>query len=165
MPAHPQIYSQYVEVILDIALDKPLDYGVPDELVGKLARGMRVEVPIKGRLQLGYISVIKDVSSFARVSPLSRLLSEQEMITEELFKLALWMAKYYCTSLQRVFKLMLPSIVRKEAKHKEQLFVMRTKTREELKEHCAAIRNKHTAQADVLDVMLQVKGNATVRAA
>lgn len=149
--------SKYVEVIFDVSIDRALDYAVPGEWNGKIKRGMRVEAPIRGRPQQGYVFSIKDTSSFPKVSPLTRILSENELITEELFDLALWMAKYYCTPLNRVFKMILPAVVRKEAKHKEQLFVMRAQTREEIAEHCKAIRNKSSAQADVLDVMLQVK--------
>ena len=52
---------------------------------------------------------------------------------------------------------MLPASVRRQVKPKQQLFVMRAKTREDLKELCESIRNKSPTQANVLDEMLNVK--------
>lgn len=150
-------FPRYASVILDVSVDKLLDYGIPPDLAPAAKRGMRVEVPVRGKLRTGYIYALKDQADFPRVQPIARLLSEDELVSDELFELALWMAKYYCATLRDVLQMILPAIVRKDAKHKQQLYVMRAKTRDQLKEHCEKIRTKHAAQADVLDVMLQVK--------
>lgn len=150
-------YTKYATVILEAAVGKALDYGVPDNLLDNARRGMRVSLTLRGRLCYGYIFDIKEKPDFTPVQPLRDILSTHELINDEIFNLALWMARYYCTSLSKVLKIILPASVRKSITHKQQLFVMRGKTREELAEHCIAIRNKHPAQAEVLDVMLQVK--------
>jgi primosomal protein N' (replication factor Y) (superfamily II helicase) len=150
-------FKKYVSVILDLSLDKTLDYGVPDPFISSIKRGMRIEFPVRGHTRKGYIYEIKDHSDFSKVLPISKLISTEEMVTEELFELAIWMAKYYCASLSHVLKILLPSSVRKEMQHKQQLFVMRAKTREQLQELCKELRQKSPAQADVLDVMLLVK--------
>jgi primosomal protein N' (replication factor Y) len=142
---------------LDISIQKTLDYGVPDAFVEKIKRGLRVEVPVRGRLQKGYIFEVKDKSDFKSVSPIANILSSQEYLADDLFELGIFMSKYYCSSLSQVFKTMMPAIVRQDTKHKEQLFIIRAKTKDELKSYCEEIRNKHSAQANVLDVMLQVK--------
>lgn len=149
-------FVKYASIILDISIDKHLDYGIPEELFASIKRGMRVEVPVKGKLCTGYVYSIKEHADYPHVKPIARIISETELITEELFNLALWMAKYYCAPLRDVLDVMLPAIVRKETKHKEQLFVMRAQTREQLKAYCEQIRNTNSAQADVLDVMLKV---------
>jgi len=149
-------YPKYATVILDIAVDKKLDYGVKPEQLDLVKKGTRVEVPVRGSLQKGYIFSIKDHPDFTPVVPITRVLSEDELITSDLFELAVWMSKYYCAPLRQVFKALLPASVRAETKHKEQLFVMRAKTRGELSVLCQELRNKNSAQADVLDVMLNV---------
>lgn len=151
------MFCSYASVILDIAIDKTLDYGLTAEQLVQARRGSRVAVPVKGRLQNGYIFEIKDQSSFAPVKGVGKLLSDEELIRADLFDLALWMAKYYCAPLRQVLKMMLPASVRGNGKHKQQLFVMRAKTRDELKEYCEKIRNKASSQAEVLDLMLTVK--------
>lgn len=147
----------YASVVLDLALDRPLDYSIPASLTEKVKKGMRVSVPLRGKRQKGYILEIKETSTFPKVLPIENVLSDDELINDELFDLALWVARYYCSSLSQVFKVMLPGIIRKDTKHKEQLFVMRGKTKEQLREVCENLRNKQSAQADVLDIMLNVK--------
>lgn len=149
-------FIKYASVLLE-HFDKPLDYGIPEDLSAKIFKGSHVEVPVHGRLRHGYVIEIKDTPSYTPVRPIERALSDEELITEEIFELALWMSRYYCASLRQVLKIILPASVRKKVKHKEQLYVMRAKTREELKSYCESIRNKHAAQALVLDVMLKVK--------
>lgn len=150
-------FVKYASVILDVSIDKTLDYGVTSEQLDKLARGVRVEVPVRGHLRPGYIFAIKDTPDFSPVQGIAKIVSDGELITHELFELALWMSKYYCTSLRQVLKIIMPASVRGDKKHKEQLYVMRAKTREELKEICEKARIKSPAQAEVLDVMLNVK--------
>ncbi len=152
-----QPFVKYASVILDLSVDKVLDYGLDAAQSAIAKRGMRVEVPVKGYLRSGYIYSIQETSAYPRIQPISRLLSETEIVTPDLFELALWMAKYYCASLRETLQIMLPAVIRKETKHKQQLFVMRAKTRDEIRDKCEELRNKATAQAAVLDVMLQVK--------
>ncbi len=152
-----QNYPQYASVILDAAIDKLLDYGIPHEYAGKIAQGIRVEVPVRGSIQSGYVYEIKKSSPFPNVKPIAKVISEQQLITPELFNLALWMSKYYCSSLQKVLKMMLPASVRRNMQAKEQLFIMRGKTKEELKTLCESLRSRYPAQSAILDVMLQVK--------
>lgn len=150
-------FHLYASVILDISIDKTLDYGVTEEQAPLIKRGMRVEIPVRGRLQRGYICSLKDKPDFPKVQPIARIVNDQELITEDLFDLGLWISRYYCAPLNQVFKMLVPAIIRKDAKHKEQLYVIRLKSREEIQAYCKEIRNKNSAQADVLDQMLKVK--------
>jgi len=150
-------FPKYASVILDVSIDKTLDYGIPEHLLGSVQRGVRVEVPLRGFPKQGYVFSVNDKPSYTPVKPIQRVSVSTELFTKDLFELALWMARYYCAPLRQVFKAILPSTIRKENKEKQQLYVMRNKTREELMDHCLEIRNKNSAQATVIDAMLQVK--------
>lgn len=152
-----QPFVKFASIVLDIAIDKPLDYGLTSDQAVIAKRGMRVEVPVKGQVRTGYIFEIKDSPDFPKVQGIIRFTTESELITEDLFELGMWISRYYCVNLREAFQMMLPAVVRKDVAHKQQLFVMRAKTREELKEYCEKIRNQSSAQAAVLDAMLQVK--------
>lgn len=151
-----QEYKKYAAIILELSIDKALDYGIPDELLDTIQPGMRVEVPLRGKLQEGYVIGIKNEPDFKPVKPIKRLLSKIDLITPDLFQLAIWMARYYCAPLRQVFKVMVPSSLRGQGSAKEQLYVSRNKTREQLADYCRDIRNKFPEQAKVLDVMLKV---------
>lgn len=147
-------FTKYASVLLDVAIDKTLDYGIPPELEASAVRGMRVEVPIRGRLVQGYIFELKNTPEIAKVHSIKRLISDSALIDDQIFELGLWMARYYCTPIRQVFKAILPASVRKEGGHKEQLFVMRAKTREEIQLLCQEMREKNPAQVAVLEQML-----------
>jgi primosomal protein N' (replication factor Y) (superfamily II helicase) len=150
-------FIKYASVILDVAIDKMLDYGILPEQAPFIKRGMRVEVPLRRRLEKGYVYLLKDEPAFSPVQGIAHIISEDSLITEELFELAVWVGKYYNASLQQVLKLILPASIRGDTKPKQQLFVMRGKSKEDLRKYCEEIRNKHSEQANVLDVMLQVQ--------
>lgn len=149
-------FPKYASVVLDTGISKTLDYGVPQELLSVTMPGARVEVPLRGRKEKGTIFELKERPAFHPVRGIYGVVSDGDVVTPDLFELAQWMAKYYCCSLQKVLKVMLPASVRRETKAKEQKYVMRGKTREQLRELVIEIREKYPAQAEVLEVMLQV---------
>ncbi len=155
--AQTMIFPAYASVMLDLSINRPLDYGIPQALLETIVIGARVEVPLRGVSRSGYVVAIKEQSGFPSLQPICRLLSDVPPIPAELLKLALWIAEYYCSSLNHLFRFLLPPGVRKGMKHKEQLFVMRGKTKEELSALIVAIRHKKPAQASVLEAMLKVK--------
>lgn len=141
-------------VILDVAIDKALDYAIPAGMCVK--PGMRVEAPLKGKPRPGTVLEIKTHSDFAKLQPLHKMIGE-DALPIDLIQLAQWMSQYYCSSLNDVLHIMLPGSVRKNIQAKQQLFVVRNKTREELKAHCESIRNRYSQQAEVIDCLLTVK--------
>ena len=149
-------FVAYAAVILDVAIDKSLDYGITAEQRPLIQRGSRVEVPLRGKLAKGYVLEIKSSPECKFVKSIHALLSDDALIPFELFELALWVSRYYCSPLRDIFRMILPSAIRKGMSHKEQLFVMRAKTRDELSQICTQIRAKKPAQAAILEVMLRV---------
>ncbi|NGX38179.1 MAG: Primosomal protein N' [Chlamydiae bacterium] len=144
-----------VEVILDNALERPLDYAIP-ATCPPLKVGMRVEVPLRGKTAKGTVLALKDKSAFSGVKPLIKALSEQPLISDDLFQLALWISTYYSAPLGKVFKTLLPPSLRDENKtHKTQSFVKPLLSLNQLREVCETLRRKSPAQAKVLDLLLQ----------
>ena len=143
--------------VLEISVNKTLDYGIPPDLSDKVFKGSSVKVPVRGKLHTGYVIAVNGATDCKKVLPVSAVLPENGLLSSGLFELAVWMAGYYCAPLRNVLKAIFPPSIRKDGKHKQQLYVMRGKTREELKEHCIKIRERYPAQASVLDEMLLVK--------
>ncbi len=144
----------FVEVLLDQNLAKPLDYTVPAQLRDRLEVGMRVEVPLKSTLKKGTIAKIKDSSRLASIKPIARVLSPGAEVSKPLWKLAQWMAKYYCSPLQRVLKCLIPANVRKETKQKVQVLLKIAKTHNECIKAIEELRRNHPNQAEVLESVL-----------
>lgn len=148
--------SRVAEVIVDLKVDKPLDYLIPEEMVEKIRVGSRVQIPIQRQATSGFVIKLKESSPFTQLKTIERL-ADEEMITPELFQLALWMADYYLTPLRNVLKTILPASIRRETRAKTQYFVLRNKTKEELAQTAAQLREKGSPRAEILDIMLQAK--------
>lgn len=145
----------FVEVLLDQNLAKPLDYAVPKEFCERIEVGMRVEVPLKSTLKKGTIAKIKSTSAWPEVKAIARVLSPKAEISEPLWKLAQWMAHYYCAPLQRVLKCFIPVNIRKEVKQKTQVFLKVAKTHDECIKAIESLRAKSPAQAELLEQVLR----------
>lgn len=143
--------SKFATVILDKGFDQPLDYST----IAAVTVGSRVLVPVQKSLRKGTVVSLKDTSSVPKVQPIKELLSEKSLISPDLFKLAEWMSQYYCTSLRKALKVLLPATIRKETKEKEQLFVKRLISSQKAMTLCQELRQKHPSQAKVLEVLLK----------
>jgi primosomal protein N' (replication factor Y) len=145
----------FAVVVVDQAIDKPLDYAIPEELQEKAAVGKRVSVPVRGKLQKGSILEIKDSCSFPKVLPIHALLSDEILLSSDLLALGHWMAKYYATPLRRVMKALLPPAIRGGSQYKKQQWIRPQLKGQELLSTCELLRRKFPQQAKVLDLLLQ----------
>lgn len=142
-------------VILDDALNKSLDYLIPEDLRGKVLIGSRVKIPVKQSVRQGTVISLKAISPYSPLQTISELLSDTTHLTDELFRLAQWISHYYCTPLRKVLKTLLPASVRGKSKVKEQLWIKSSLSLPALALHCEKIRSSHPSQALVLDALLQ----------
>jgi primosomal protein N' (replication factor Y) len=143
------------EVIIDDALNKSLDYLIPDVLIGKVLVGSRVQVPVKKFPRHGTVVGIKATSPFLKLEAISDLLCDKTHVTDELFQLAEWISHYYCTPLRKVLKTLLPPSVRGKVKAKQQLFIKPNVSLNKLATICEELRQSHPPQALALDAVLQ----------
>ncbi len=133
----------YAAVILDKGLDLPLDYAV----IEKVSVGTRVLVPVQNSFRKGTVVALKETPSVTKVQPIKEVLSEEALIGPDLFRLADWMSKYYCTSFRKVLKVLLPATIRKETQEKEQLFVRRLLPPKNLATLTISLRENYPSQA------------------
>lgn len=148
-------YRYFAKVILDKAPVKPLDYGIPDEFADKLKAGMRVSVPVKSQVRKGLVLSIATTCDFPTVQPIKEVLSDNDVLTEDLFELSRFMARYYCTSLSKATSASLPSSVRKDTKELSKTFIKKKISLAKLRDMADELREKRPGQAEVLDAMLR----------
>ena len=92
-------------------IDRPYDYLVPEELVGQIQPGMRVSVPFsRGNRQTeGIVLALSNVSKYESPKPITMLLDDKPVLTEEQIRLALFMReRFFCTVFDAV-KAILPA--------------------------------------------------------
>ena len=114
----------YVRVIIDRAIQRELDYSVPDTLADRIGIGSRVRVPFRDKSALATVLATLGHSDAKGIRPIEALVGEAPTISESLLELAKWMSTYYCCPLETVMRSLLPQVIRRaKVGWKKQLFV------------------------------------------
>jgi len=114
----------YVRVIIDRAIQRELDYSVPETLAERIGIGSRVRVPFRDKSALATVLATLEHSDAKGIRPIEALVGEAPAISESLLELAKWMSTYYCCPLETVMRSLLPQVIRRaEVGWKKQLFV------------------------------------------
>lgn len=103
-------------VAVEQAIDRELDYIVPETLQQMVEVGQRVRVPLgRGNKQVfGFVVELKRHSEFpvSRLKPISEIDDERALLRPELLELARWMGRYYVTPLGTVLESVIPAAVK-----------------------------------------------------
>ena len=114
----------YVRVIIDRAIQRELDYSVPETLADRIGIGSRVRVPFRDKSALATVLATLEQSDAKGIRPIEALVGEAPAISASLLELAKWMSAYYCCPLETVMRSLLPQVIRRaEVGWKKQLFV------------------------------------------
>src|SRR5438034_1066793 len=114
----------YVRVIIDRAIQRELDYSVPETLADRIGIGSRVRVPFRDKSALATVLATLEQSDAKGIRPIEALVGEAPAISGSLLELARWMSAYYCCPLETVMRSLLPQVIRRaEIGWKRQLFV------------------------------------------
>ncbi|MDP9186514.1 MAG: primosomal protein N' [Verrucomicrobiota bacterium] len=114
----------YVRVIIDRAIQRELDYSVPETLADRIGVGSRVRVPFRDKSALATVLAMLEQSDAKGIRPIEALVGEAPVISQPLLELAKWMSIYYCCPLDTVMRSLLPQVIRRaEISWKKQLFV------------------------------------------
>ncbi|MBS0615850.1 MAG: primosomal protein N' [Verrucomicrobia bacterium] len=144
---------RFASVALDDALNRLLDYEIPESFLGKVVPGMRVKVPVRKTFRLATVVKLKIKPEVAKVALIQELLSSKSLISDELGELAQWMSRYYCAPHRKVLQLFLPAPIRGSMEEKKQLFVKPLLSRPQMAE--LAEKKRGSAQSKVLDILLK----------
>jgi len=120
------------KVFAQVALRKPVrqefTYRVPPEMVGQVARGMRVAVPFGRRREVGVVVGLDDHCDLEpkRLRSLARLLDDEPVLDPDLLELTRWIASYYACSWGEALGAVLPASLKYE-KGRRQVLVIRAR--------------------------------------
>ncbi|MBN2479692.1 MAG: primosomal protein N' [Parachlamydiales bacterium] len=148
--------KKYASIVLETNIEKPLDYLVPSELIDEIKEGMLVEVPLRNSYKKGYIVSLKDHTDIGKVLPIKRI-AKNEVLTEDLFKLAIFMQRYYVSSMSKVLRCMIPTSVRKEINIKSLTYLYSNKSKKDLLKILNTLMKKNPSQAKALEYFLKEK--------
>jgi primosomal protein N' (replication factor Y) (superfamily II helicase) len=141
-----------VRVLLDSALDRPLDYQLSQEQKELAAIGSRVRVPLQAREVLGTILSFPTDIHPGRLRPISTLLHEKPLIRPVLLRMAHWIADYYCCREEVALRTVLPQVIRRAevgARQQQAVELVRAVSANEIED----LRRKAPRQAGLLEAL------------
>ena len=105
------MYAQVAVENVNCTFDKDYDYSIPQQLEGKALVGCRVAVPFGrgNKARIGIITRLTDSTQGKRIKPISAVLDEAPLLSNEMLSLARWISEQtFCTYYEAV-KAMLPA--------------------------------------------------------
>ena len=146
----------YVRVIIDRAIQRELDYSVPETLAERIGIGSRVRVPFRDKSALATVLATLEHSDAKGIRPIEALVGEAPAISESLLDLAKWMSTYYCCPLETVMRSLLPQVIRRaEVGWKKQLVVQPLTTIDT--EKIDNLRKRAPRQAELLEAVAKLE--------
>ena len=145
----------YVRVIIDRAIQRELDYSVPETLADRISIGSRVRVPFRDKSALATVLATLSESDAKGIRPIEALVGDGPVLSESLLELAKWMSAYYCCPLETVMRSLLPQVIRRaEIGWKKQLVVHPSKIDTE---EIEKLRRRAPRQAELLDAITRLE--------
>lgn len=112
----PLAASLFVEVALDLPVDRFFTYRVAEELRARAEVGHRVTVPFRGRPRVGIVARSHDEAPSFETLEIADAPDTEPVLSAELMELAHFIARYYGTSFGEAAAAMVPRGVRKKGK-------------------------------------------------
>ncbi len=101
-------------VALPVPVATCFTYRIPDELMGRVHAGTRVEVPFGRRILPGFVVELSASTDLKSVKPIRKILDTY--LTPSLIELSKWMASYYGCSLGEAAQAALPASLKRPSR-------------------------------------------------
>jgi len=145
----------FVRVVIDRAIQRELDYSVPETLADRIGVGSRVRVPFRDKSALATVLATLETSDAKGIRPIEALVGDSPVISERLLELAKWMSAYYCCPLETVMRSLLPQVIRRaQISWKRQLVVHPSKIDSG---EIDKLRRRAPRQAELLDAIAKLE--------
>ncbi|HOV74570.1 MAG TPA: primosomal protein N' [Candidatus Hydrogenedentes bacterium] len=104
MAAHP-----FAEVALPLPVDRLFTYAIPDALADRAVPGMRVIVPLRNKIETGYIVSLSNSSPVESPRRIIDLPDRKPIFASDMIRLCRWIADYYCCSFGEALQTAVPA--------------------------------------------------------
>jgi primosomal protein N' (replication factor Y) len=153
--------SRFARVIVDRAIQRELDYAIPEVLADRVSIGSRVRVPFRDRSALATVVALVDETSARGIREIEAVIGESPTLSPTLLELARWISTYYCCPIETVMRSLLPQVIRRaEVGWKKQQFVQISSSVSA--DTLATMRRRAPRQAELLDELSKLAAPALV---
>ena len=148
---------RYVRVVIDRAIQRELDYIIPETLRDRIGVGSRLRVPFRDKSSLATVLSLLDETNARGLREIETVVGDGPILSPVLLELGQWMSTYYCCPIEVVIRSLLPQVVRKaEIGWKKQLFVQNARPVDA--EELEKLRRRAPRQAELLNAITKRNG-------
>ncbi|MCM1039287.1 MAG: primosomal protein N' [Ruminococcus sp.] len=152
---------RYADIIVDIShekVDRPFQYKIPQELMGKIMPGMRVHVPFGrgNRDTTGYVVDLSDKSDYPaeKLKEITCIDEKSTTLESGLIQTAYWMKRHYGSTIINALKTVIP--VKRKLKQLQKKKITRCVGTKEIQRQIAECEKKRqNAKVRVLNALLE----------
>jgi primosomal protein N' (replication factor Y) (superfamily II helicase) len=101
------------QIAIALPIDRTFHYAIPERLALEVAIGKRVFVPFAHRAVVGYIVGLGDHADVKEVKELTGVIDKEPMVTDEMLKLARWIADNYFCAWGEAIESMMPGGIKR----------------------------------------------------
>ncbi|MFO7974791.1 MAG: hypothetical protein R6V12_09165, partial [Candidatus Hydrogenedentota bacterium] len=106
----------FAEIVLPLPVDSAFTYKVPPSLQKRIKPGMRAVVPVRKRIETGYIVGLSDKTEIEKLRTIIDLPDPEPVFSREMLDLCRWIADYYCCSWGEALHCAVPAGIRVRSK-------------------------------------------------
>lgn len=112
----------------DIALAFPslttFQYSIPENMIDRIAVGMRVFVSVRTRVMVGYVVGLSSEKAVSEIRAINSVIDESPLLNSAFLELTRWMSEYYFCSWGQAIEAALP------APFKKGKFIMKSRSKQ-----------------------------------
>jgi primosomal protein N' (replication factor Y) (superfamily II helicase) len=103
---------RYADIVLPLPVDHPFTYAIPEALRDRAAIGMRAIVPVRKRIETGFITGLHEKAPACKTRDIIDLPDDEAVFSEDMIRLCRWIASYYCCALGEALQCAAPAGLR-----------------------------------------------------
>jgi primosomal protein N' (replication factor Y) len=132
--------------------DQLLTYSLKEEFSSIIRIGSLVKIPLGKRKVLGIVWSLNSTEIIPenQIRSIHEVVHQQPVLTEEMTKLAKWISKYYCCSIDACLEAMIPAAIRDGVKIKTRRQISLSKRKGEEED---SLLNRSPAQASIVSYL------------
>ncbi len=88
----------FAEIVLPLPVDSAFTYKIPPSLAPRIRPGMRAVVPVRKRIETGYVVALSAKTGVEKLRSIVDLPDPEPVFSQEMLDLCRWLADYYCCS-------------------------------------------------------------------
>ena len=105
--------ARYAKVLINLPIEGPFDYSIPQKFKTQLSPGMRVWVDFGPRKLVGYVIGISEKSDLEKTKPVLDIIDEKPILDKEMLDLTKKISDYYLCSWGEAIDAAVPSALKK----------------------------------------------------